>query len=1229
MANEIEKIFNIQIKGLDKIPDMANKIDALAKKMSEFEKVLKDVAKNNGIKEVINVFNQYNASTVTVEKSRKKLTDAEKEANKIAKLQKQATESEKGSLNQLSAQIQLNNIAYNKMSAEQRNNTVEGKALGRQLAQQRKEMREVTLAAGDFSRNIGNYASAIKSIPGMLFSIQAKYRALLQLGTMLFGTFMNFEQKMAAVRAVSQATDEEFAKLSANARKLGESTEWTATQVAELQLAYSRLGFSSDEILKITSATLDLATATGEDLAKSADVAGSTLRGFGLEADEMKRVVDVMAKSFNSTALRLDYFANSMKTVAPIAKEANVSLEETTAMLGVLADRGIRGTMAGTALRRIFTEIARDGGDVQERLSQLSEKGITVADAFDEVGRNAMTALTILANSKDGIDDLTVKFENADGAAKEAAATMRNTLTGDVKIAQSAFQEFAIWLGEQLAPAARSVVQFFTLIGQNLKDFTTRVFHAAAAWTGLYAIWKIYTAFKAKSTAVTVASATATVAETAAIEKQTLAIQKASTFGKLFAAVKFLITGNIKMATVAWKAFTVALKANPFGIVLAGITAVIGIFTLFRKKVDDATKAHNEFEKELSKEKSTLDTITKTALSAAEGTHERAEAIRLLNEKYGEYLPYLLTEKSTNEEIKKALDGVNDALEANLKLKARQQATEKAHEDLAAEEIRLLDKLKDNYDLNMPAEKARLFMSVWRDFTDAIKNGEKVAFMDIAKRLGVENDYDDVFARMNDYVEYYRKYKDKLKQIDIWYGETDDQRKKREEKEQQKQEAQQQQQQQQQEENLKKRLERIKGLREKYGKYFSADITEKSSDKDIAEAEEKAQKAMQKAIEKEKETREKAQKEAKSDIEKNADELAKLGRDSVGRKNAAEIEAMNEGIEKKLAAQDEANRKEIEKLNIEAGKVKKEIEKRQEELEGLGLKGGAEYKLLGEQKDEIEKQYGKIIKQVEEDHERKKLDIIKKASDEELETVEFTSEQIDAVQSELTKRIIENQRKQQEEFEKTQKKALQDAQTNYETQKAIINVTETKESQRSKKLIENEINLRREKFKTLEAELKLLVEIGAIDSERYQQILADLAKIRQEITNFEKGDVDENGEPQNFWDKMFNMSEEDKEKLKQQAIELAGEIGNSIIEAQQAANQRRLANEKKAIDSEYKIHMKMLDDKRDKGLISEKKYQEELEKLEAEKLKKEEEAERAAFEKDKEIRKKQALMDMA
>jgi hypothetical protein len=269
-----------------------------------------------------------------------------------------------------------------------------------------------------------------------------------------------FEHTMSTLKGITGATGKEFDSLRNDALRLGAATKFTANEVGQLQIAFGRLGFNTKEILDATEATLALAAATGEDLAKSADVAGSTVRGFGLEARETQRVVDVMAKSFNTTALGLDNFAESMKYVAPIAKSANVSVEETTALLGVLADAGIRGSSAGTALRKIFGDLSKDGRPVQERLAELGKKGITLSDAFDEVGRTAQTALLVLTENTDKSNRLAESFKNVTGEAEAMARVMQDDLLGDADKLSSAFEGLFLQLTK--TGALRDLTQALT-----------------------------------------------------------------------------------------------------------------------------------------------------------------------------------------------------------------------------------------------------------------------------------------------------------------------------------------------------------------------------------------------------------------------------------------------------------------------------------------------------------------------------------------------------------------------------------------------------------------------------------------------------------------------------------------------------------------------------------------------------------------------------------------------
>ena len=275
---------------------------------------------------------------------------------------------------------------------------------------------------------------------------------LVAIGASSVKVFADFEQSMAKVKAVSGATNAEFESLTNNAQELGRTTRFTASEVSTLQLEFAKLGFTSEEITQVTGATLNLAQATGSDLAQSAEVAGATLRAFGLDASETGHVTDGMAAAFSSSALDINSFQDSMKFVAPVAKAAGVSLEEATAMLGQLANNGIKGSNAGTSLRRILQEVAGTGMDFGEAMKKSASEVINLADAKDEVGRTASSAFLVLKEGMGDVDGLTQSLIASDGAAADMAATMDDTAEGAMKRMQSAIEGAQIEIGQALAP---------------------------------------------------------------------------------------------------------------------------------------------------------------------------------------------------------------------------------------------------------------------------------------------------------------------------------------------------------------------------------------------------------------------------------------------------------------------------------------------------------------------------------------------------------------------------------------------------------------------------------------------------------------------------------------------------------------------------------------------------------------------------------------------------------
>lgn len=304
-------------------------------------------------------------------------------------------------------------------------------------------------AVRQFNYNVGNYPKqALTSINSLMSAFGMFSGIYLFAGaiTNAFKTIKDFDKANADLAATMGKTKSEISSLTEDQKRLGASTKFTATEVAGLQKEYAKLGFSQTEILNATEATLSLAAAVETDLANASMVAGSTLRGFGLDASEMGRVVDVMAKSFTSSALDIENFRESMKYVAPIAKASGVSIEFTTAMLGKLADAGIKGSQAGTSLRRILAEMAKTGKPASQALDEVAKSGISVNDAMDEVGRTAQTALLVLSKSKNGIDDLAKSLDNAAGSAKAMADIQLDSLEGKITLLTSAWDGFILSL---------------------------------------------------------------------------------------------------------------------------------------------------------------------------------------------------------------------------------------------------------------------------------------------------------------------------------------------------------------------------------------------------------------------------------------------------------------------------------------------------------------------------------------------------------------------------------------------------------------------------------------------------------------------------------------------------------------------------------------------------------------------------------------------------------------
>ena len=283
---------------------------------------------------------------------------------------------------------------------------------------------------------------------------------LVGIGAIAGKTFMDFEQSMLKVKAISGATGQEFKALEENAKALGSSTMFTASQVAGLQLELSKLGLTPEQINQSTSSVLSLAQATDSDLSQAAEVAAKTMNAFGLEANDMNRIADVMADSFSSSALDMTKFETAMASVAPVAKQAGSDIEGTTAILGVLINNGVEASTAGTALRNIFLDLANEGSTMSEAMAEIQNSTNPLATSMEMFGKRGATVATILANNGKEIQALNEDFKDSEGEAKRMAEIMDSGLGGSLRKLKSQLEGVAIQLGQILVPIFQKLIGF-------------------------------------------------------------------------------------------------------------------------------------------------------------------------------------------------------------------------------------------------------------------------------------------------------------------------------------------------------------------------------------------------------------------------------------------------------------------------------------------------------------------------------------------------------------------------------------------------------------------------------------------------------------------------------------------------------------------------------------------------------------------------------------------------
>nr|WP_317413260.1 phage tail tape measure protein [uncultured Solibaculum sp.] len=310
----------------------------------------------------------------------------------------------------------------------------------------------------------------------------------------------DFESAMSRVKAISGATEDEFKKLNDQAKQLGADTSFSASQAAEGMENLASAGFTVEEITAAMPGLLDLAAASGEDLAASSEIAASAIRSFGLEASDAGHVADVLAANANMTNAAVVDTGYAFKYVAPIAKSLGISMEETAASIGILSNAGIKGEQAGTVLRGAMTRLVKPTeaaanaaealgvsffdssgtmkplstiiGDLQKSTANLSDeqKNAYLSTIFGTEALSGMLAL--IDAGPEQLTELTQAYETCDGAAANAAATMQDNLKGAIEGLSGSAESLGITIYESMAePLKEAAKQGTDYVNQLTKAF--------------------------------------------------------------------------------------------------------------------------------------------------------------------------------------------------------------------------------------------------------------------------------------------------------------------------------------------------------------------------------------------------------------------------------------------------------------------------------------------------------------------------------------------------------------------------------------------------------------------------------------------------------------------------------------------------------------------------------------------------------------------------------------
>ncbi len=358
---------------------------------------------------------------------------------------------------------------------------------GKQIDEISDKLKSGTANIEDFAKKLDESSKKLSDV-GKTISIGSV--AVAGLGAAALKTCTDFEYAMATVQATSGASSEDMKKLTAKAREMGETTKFSASESAEAMYYMALAGWKTEDMLNGISGMLNLAAASGEDLASVSDIVTDGLTALGYAASDSAKLADVFAATVTNSNTDVAKLGEAMKYVGSIAGALDINMEGVSLALGLMANSGVKASQAGTSLRSVLTRLAGDTDgcrswlerlgvqifdskgtmrDFEVILSELRKKFANLSDAEKAAnaqllaGKPGMAGLLAIINaSEEDFNKLSSAIDASAGAAKDMADIMNDTASGQITLLKSQIEGLAIQFGNIMLPVFKKTVEWLS-----------------------------------------------------------------------------------------------------------------------------------------------------------------------------------------------------------------------------------------------------------------------------------------------------------------------------------------------------------------------------------------------------------------------------------------------------------------------------------------------------------------------------------------------------------------------------------------------------------------------------------------------------------------------------------------------------------------------------------------------------------------------------------------------